>query len=166
MLKRSLSMMVVGVCLMTMTTGCIGRMAVAGKVMEWNLRVAQEKWPREIVFFLLYVVPVYPIAGAIDLIIVNSIEFWTGTNPVNGEARLARAGDRHEGTAEDGSRAVSVVQEDGSLDMTITGIDGRTQFVNLSREGTEIIVRDVEGNRVGHVNTNDQVVLTSQNAVH
>ena len=30
--------------------------------------------------------PVYGFIGAVDLLIVNSIEFWTGTNPVTGKS--------------------------------------------------------------------------------
>ena len=163
MLKRSLAMALVGASLMTATAGCIGRMAMSGKVLEWNLRVAEEKWPRELVFFLLYVIPVYPFTGALDLLIFNSIEFWTGTNPINGEPRLAKASDRHEEVAEDGSRTVSVVREDGSLDMTLTGKDGATQFVNLTRESEGIIVRDAEGTQVGHVDTAGRMVMASGN---
>jgi hypothetical protein len=159
MLKKSLAVALMSASLMTMTTGCIGRMAMSGKVLEWNLRVAEEKWPRELVFFLLYVIPVYPFTGALDLLIFNSIEFWTGTNPINGEPRLAKAGDRHEEIAEDGSKTVSVVREDGSLDMTLTDRDGKTQFVNLTREPEGIVVRDSEGIQVGHVDTAGRLVM-------
>ena len=49
-------------------------------------RIAQthvERMAREGVFLLLYIIPVYPIAGVIDLLIVNSIEFHSGTNPLS-----------------------------------------------------------------------------------
>ena len=75
-------------------TACIGRMAVSAKVMKFNLEVTESKWGREMVFLVLYIIPVYEFAGLVDLIVVNSIEFWTGTNPVNGQPGLARVGDQ------------------------------------------------------------------------
>jgi hypothetical protein len=32
--------------------------------------------------------PVYGITSAVDLFVVNSIEFWTGQNPITGERAL------------------------------------------------------------------------------
>ena len=55
------------------STACIGRFATSGLVRKFNLTVVQDKWPHEIVFLLLYIIPVYPIAGMIDIIIVTSI---------------------------------------------------------------------------------------------
>ena len=80
-LKKSAAALLVASMLIASQTGCLGQMAVSGKVRAFNLEVAEGKWGREAVFLLLYIVPVYPLAGAIDLIIVNSIEFHTGTNP-------------------------------------------------------------------------------------
>ena len=48
------------------STACIGRFATSGLVRKFNLTVVQDKWPHEIVFLLLYIIPVYPLAGMID----------------------------------------------------------------------------------------------------
>jgi hypothetical protein len=129
----------------TSTTGCIGRMATAGIVGKFNLEVVEGKWAREGVFLLLYIIPVYPIAGAIDLIIVNSIEFHTGKNPISGQDRLARAGERRDVIADDGTRVVSTLRHDGSIDLEITSPDGFTQFANLRKQDGRVIARDVNG---------------------
>jgi hypothetical protein len=49
---------------------------------SWNQTVGG-KWVNELVFLVLLVVPVYEISFFIDGIILNSIEFWTGSNPVS-----------------------------------------------------------------------------------
>ena len=68
--------------------GCLGRMALSGKVGKFNLEVTESKWGREGVFLGLYFIPVYPFAAFADLMIFNSIEFWTGENPLSGESAL------------------------------------------------------------------------------
>ncbi len=129
-------------------TACIGRMAVSGIVREFNLDVVEGKWQREIVFLALYVIPVYPVAGAIDLIIVNSLEFWSGTNPVNGKPRLARVGDQKYVVAADGSQAISTLREDRSIDIELRGPDGDTHFMNVVRTENGVVARDSEGREI------------------
>jgi len=124
-------------------SACIGRMALSGKVREFNLEVVDGRWPHEIVFLALYIIPIYPLAGAVDLIIVNSIEFWTGTNPVDGGARIARAGDTRHVVAEDGSEAISTLRTDGSIDIEIRAVDGSLHFMNVVREDGQVVAKGV-----------------------
>lgn len=134
------------------TTGCIGRMAVTAEVLRFNLDVTPGKWGREIVFLVLYIIPVYPLAGMVDLLIVNSLEFWQGTNPVSGETRLAWEPQRtHVVEGEDGSRAVSTLREDGSIDIEITESDGQTHSLNLNREEGGVVARDASGTPLGRM---------------
>jgi len=162
MIRRTTSMMLLAIFLVSTvaSTGCIGRMALAGKVGKFNLEVAENKWPRELVFLLLYIIPVYPIAGAIDLLIINSIEFHTGTNPVSGQERLARAGETRDVTGPDGTRVVSTLRADGSIDLEITSPDGSKHFTNVIRSGETTTARDADGNAIGTIR-NGQVELAS-----
>ena len=68
--------------------GCLGRFALTGSVRKFNMDVSDDKWVREVTFVGLYVVPVYPFCAGADLFVVNSIEFWSGKNPVSGDAAL------------------------------------------------------------------------------
>jgi hypothetical protein len=144
--------LMISMCAMT-TTGCIGRMALSGKVMQFNLSVTENKWGRELTFLVLYIIPVYPISGAIDLIIINSIEFWTGTNPLNGEARLAFAGDQKHVVAPDGTEAISTLREDGSIDIEVRAADGTSHFVNVVRDEGRVVARDADGRNLAAVDS-------------
>ena len=139
--------------LMLSNTACIGRMATSGLVGKFNLSVTESKWGRELVFLCLYIIPVYPTAGAIDLIIVNSIEFWSGTNPINGEPRLARVGDQKYVVAENGSEAISTLREDGSIDIEVRGPDGSSHFVNIVRDEGRVVARDANGQNLAAVDS-------------
>lgn len=61
---------------------CIGSFALTNRVLSWNKQVGS-KFVNELVFFAFWVLPVYEVTSVADLIVLNSIEFWSGNNPVN-----------------------------------------------------------------------------------
>ena len=64
------------------TSGCYGPFYLTRKVYAFNGQVSQNKWIVEAAFLVMWWIPVYGVASALDGIIFNSIEFWTGNNPV------------------------------------------------------------------------------------
>ena len=60
---------------------CIGSFTLTNKVYDWNNRVG-DKYVNELVFLILVILPVYEATFIIDGILLNSIEFWTGDNPL------------------------------------------------------------------------------------
>jgi Domain of unknown function (DUF3332) len=65
------------------TSGCFGSFNLTRKLYGFNKDVSKEKFVRELVFLGLNVVPIYGIAAAIDVIVANTVEFWTGENPIS-----------------------------------------------------------------------------------
>lgn len=73
-----------------LSTGCYGSFALTKKLHEWNGTVCgTEKgpksagaWGNEVVFLICGILPVYGICIWIDALIINSIEFWSGSNPM------------------------------------------------------------------------------------
>ena len=80
-LRRAAATLVVGATLTTATTGCYGRFALASSLHKWNGNVSN-KWVNSLVFFGLVIVQAYSICLLGDGIIFNTIEFWTGSNPI------------------------------------------------------------------------------------
>ncbi|MGF1685198.1 DUF3332 domain-containing protein [Photobacterium japonica] len=70
--------------LATSLTGCIGQMGTSQLVTKVNLSVVDNRYARAGLYLLLG--PVYGIAATADLFIFNSIEFWTGRNPITGKS--------------------------------------------------------------------------------
>jgi hypothetical protein len=62
-------------------SSCIGSFALFNKVKTWNQGVGN-KFVNELVFVALNIIPVYGIAYMADVLVINSIEFWSGENPV------------------------------------------------------------------------------------
>lgn len=80
-LKGSVLALVLGSVIVTQT-GCFGEFALTRKVYGWNEDVSDNKFVRTLVFYVLCIVPVYEIAGFVDVVVLNLIEFWSGTNPL------------------------------------------------------------------------------------
>ncbi|MDR2809377.1 MAG: DUF3332 domain-containing protein [Tannerellaceae bacterium] len=62
-------------------SSCIGSFPVFHKIKEWNNSIG-DKWANEVVFLALWIIPVYEVTFFLDITILNSIEFWTGENPL------------------------------------------------------------------------------------
>jgi hypothetical protein len=69
-------------------TGCMGHSALSAKALKFNLSTAEGRWGREGLFVGMMIIPVYPIFKLLDLLIFNSVEFWVGSNPLNGRSAL------------------------------------------------------------------------------
>ena len=68
-----------------MMQSCIGSFALFNKVKNWNEHVG-DKFVNEIVFVAMWILPVYELCFAADLLVLNSIEFWSGENPALAQA--------------------------------------------------------------------------------
>jgi len=75
------------VCFLTVTSACYGPFNMTRNVYHWNSNIkgsgeVSEKWMKEIVFFGMIIIPVYMLSALADAFIFNSMQFWTGDNPV------------------------------------------------------------------------------------
>ena len=106
--RQFLSRVVTGVALMgfmTVSTACYGPFNLTKNVYHWNSGIkgsgeVNDKWMKEFVFFGMIVVPVYMFSALLDAFIFNSIQFWSGDNPVkasdldnDGQTKVARLGE-------------------------------------------------------------------------
>ena len=66
---------------------CIGSFALTKKVLTWNKQVG-DKFVNELVFVAFCILPVYEITALADILVINSIEFWSGENPVVAQAKV------------------------------------------------------------------------------
>lgn len=67
-------------------SGCVGSNAVTGMLMKFNVEAVDNRYARGGLNMLL--APVYGITVAADYLIFNSLEFWTGKNPLNGKPHI------------------------------------------------------------------------------
>ena len=68
-------------------SSCIGSFALTKSVMNWNHGVGS-KFVNELVFVAFWILPVYEVTALADLLVLNSIEFWSGTNPMEASTKV------------------------------------------------------------------------------
>ena len=83
--RRLIIAIVVAISASMMMQSCIGSFALYNKVMNWNDHVG-DKFVNELVFVAMWILPVYELSFVADLFILNSIEFWSGSNPALAQA--------------------------------------------------------------------------------
>ncbi len=66
---------------LTFNTACYGPFNLTKKLYDWNGTVG-DKFTNALVFFAFLVIPVYDVTLLVDGLVLNTIEFWTGDNPV------------------------------------------------------------------------------------
>lgn len=62
-------------------TGCTGPFQLTKNLHKWQTS-NDEKWVDEAVFLCCVILPVYGLCTLGDALIFNSIEFWSGENPI------------------------------------------------------------------------------------
>lgn len=67
-------------------TSCMGSFALSSEVYKWNQQVGN-KFVNELVFVAFFVLPVYEVCGLADILVLNSIEFWSGDNPMTASVK-------------------------------------------------------------------------------
>lgn len=66
------------------TSGCFGSFPLTRKLHNYNKTFSKDKFVQELFFFATaFIVPVYSVAGLIDVVILNSQEFWTGKSSMS-----------------------------------------------------------------------------------
>lgn len=101
-------------------SSCIGSFGLWTGLRDWNQGVGN-KFVNEVVFCAFHIIPIYEVAYVADLLVLNSIEFWSGSNPVAQVGQIQRLkgenGDYVVRTNVDGYTITKVGEEDRPLDL-------------------------------------------------
>src|SRR5262245_51925358 len=126
---------VIGVTILCLVSSnaCFGSFTTLRRVYSWNQTVDDDKWAKWGVFTAAIIVPVYPSATIFDLMFVNSVEFWSGKDPMA------------DATAGTGEHVAMQLQPDGTVGATVSAPDGREQRYTLVREPGAISAYDEHG---------------------
>ena len=112
--KLTLAIAITLACSMTFSS-CIGSFALTNKVLSWNKQIGS-KFVNELVFVAFWILPVYEISAIADVLVINTIEFWSGSNPVSANSTKVV----------DGKDARYLVQQD-SKGYTIKNLNDNTE---------------------------------------
>ena len=124
-----------------MLTGCYGSNACFNKLHKWNGTLGN-KWLNSIVHFILQIFGVYWIClGLVDGLVLNTIEFWTGSNPL-------ASGDSYFEKDAQGNSVAAVKSADGSMSVELTTAEGQKANLTLQRDENVVRALDDEGNLI------------------
>ena len=155
-MKRGLKSIVCVLLVASMCTAsfsCYGSFNLVKKVYKFNGTVG-DKWVNELVFLVMNIVPVYGVSVFIDAVVLNTIEFWSGTNPVmaGGAPPSTMKGD-------DGS-TITFNSTDKVMEITRT-IPGKGEVVyRVTRENGQSVVKDKDNNILARCVAGDDGSMT------
>ena len=143
MKKFKVSAMCAVLCGSLMFSSCIGSFALWNKVKDWNESLTDNKFVNELIYLAMWIVPIYEISFFVDNVLLNTIEFWTGDNPV------ANAGE------------VKTVKGEKGQYLVKTNVDG---YTITNEAGQEMTLKfDAEANNWSVMNGNEAIELLSIN---
>jgi len=91
-------------------TGCMGSWSLTNSLYDWNKTSVSGKWGQELVFAAFVIIPVYEFALLADGIVLNSIEFWTGSNPIS-----MKAGEKESKIVQNGNDIYQITTEQNKV---------------------------------------------------
>lgn len=127
-------------------SSCIGSFGLFNRLNSWNQSVGT-KFVNELVFLAFNIIPVYGVAYLADVLVINSIEFWSGSNP------MANVGDVKKVKGENGNYLVKTLEngysitkegETASMDL-IYDKEANTWNVVANGESAELIKMNNNG---------------------
>lgn len=124
-----------------MLTGCLGQNALFDTVQDWNATATGNKFVNQGISFVFWWVPVYGLSLLGDIVIFNSIEFWTGTNPISKEGAKV-AGTTETVTDGMGNQAELTYNADGSISVLATSNGAEERYTLIKEDGKVIKIQD------------------------
>jgi hypothetical protein len=120
------------------TAACWGKFNLTRKLWGFNNGVSDSKWLKWLLFLGLTIIPIYAISAIADALVLNSIEFWSGQNPVT-------ANEVREDTRVVEGKTVHTVMTAQKLRIEIAEPGKELRVVEISSEGDGAVARDGAG---------------------
>jgi hypothetical protein len=159
-LKRGILMLIAATVMFT-ATGCYGTFELTSKIYDWNGDATDNKWANSIIMWGLIIIPVYEFCLFVDVVVLNTVEFWTGSNPLamadgENDTQIVQSGDKvFEITASQNKFHIEQIEGDGK---------GQSIDLNYKAEETAWYVANGEAEykfAQGELNNNELVKLFS-----
>jgi len=148
---RVLALLLIAVLLFNLA-GCYGSFSLTRKLYQWNGSLG-DKFINTAVMWVLMILPAYEATGFIDVVILNTIEFWTGQNPL-----AMDKGTQHIRYAGNDGKSYKIVTTQNQIQITEVEGPDKGKSVTLSyspSEGNWILNDGVSKVTVASMNDNN-----------
>jgi len=103
-----------------LASGCFGSFGATNALHDWNKGVSSSKWLQWLVFLVLIILPVYGLFILADALVLNTIEFFSGKNPVGGgTADLGDGKTLRSSRTDDPNLVKHEILDDGKVERTV-----------------------------------------------
>lgn len=163
-LRASIAVVLLCVLTPTFASGCFGTFQLTKKVYKFNRTISYDKWIQWITFLVFWMVPVYEIAFCVDALFANSVEFWSGSNPIT-----AKVGATRVVYGPNGEVARATRLSDRAVRLEITDASGVEHTVTIVREAASVAALSADGAvlaRVTDVNGRPGLVTRPLDLIH
>ena len=118
-MKRNKFIVVISVLLScALFSSCIGSFTLTNKVQKWNKTVGS-KFVNEVVFICFHIIPIYEVTIFADAVVLNTIEFWNGSNPVTASVKHIK-GDKGNYKVETNQKGYKITNEQTNRVVVLT----------------------------------------------
>lgn len=151
-------------------SSCVGSFSLFNHLVAWNQNV-KNKYVNELVFIAL--IPVYAVSCITDAVVLNSIEFWTGTNPLvnigdikkvngkNGEYLVERIKNGYSITKN--KQSMELLFDEKAQTWSVASQGKQTELIKIKKDGTALLYLP-SGNSI-NVTLDSKGILAAQQAV-
>ena len=84
--------------LSTLAPSCLGPNNAFNGLQNWNAGVTDIDALAEVLYLGMWIIPVYPIVLAADGLVFNTIDYWSGKNPISDPEPWDRNAFNHKAT--------------------------------------------------------------------
>lgn len=143
------------ICSSFLFASCIGSFGLHNRLVTWNQGIGN-KFVNELVYLAFNIIPIYPVCYLADALVINSIEFWSGSNP------MASIGDVKKVQGENGNYLVTTLENGYSI--VKEGDDNvQMSLIYDAENGTWNVVADGVSTQLLKMNNDGTAELALQN---
>lgn len=151
--KTTVLLLVLAAFLSVSLFSCYGNFTLTRKLYEWNGSLG-DKYINNLVFWILLFIPAYGFTAVADFFVLNTIEFWTGTNPMamnEGQEVIKYA------QTDDASFKITITKNNIAIDeltgknagqSVLLSFDEESQAWYLVNDGNNIKVATMDGDKM------------------
>lgn len=142
------------VCGGFLLSSCVGSFGLHTRLANWNMNISN-KFVNELVYLACNIIPVYGVCYLADALVINSIEFWTGSNP------MASVGDVKKVKGENGNYMVETLENGYSI--TKEGETASMELIYDKDQNTWNVVADGASTELLKMNDNGTAQMSLPN---
>lgn len=119
-------------------TSCIGSFQLTNNLLAWN-KTMGNKFLNELVFVAFCILPVYEVSALADILVINSIEFWSGTNPITKGTYSMRGSDGTPYTIKVDQRGYTIINKSDKSKVRLDFEPAKKEWSYTAQDGERVV---------------------------